>query len=141
MLVIRYLVLVGGSLLALLFAVDHYFPSAAAPPSAADVDRSIIRISSARALPEKIVFDVSHSPIATTSLAAGNDDDQRPAQEALAMMPRGHPLESQPVRAATELRATKRVAKRPRAVRSSRLTHRTSERRVAVDQREFFGGW
>ncbi|WP_074127096.1 hypothetical protein [Bradyrhizobium sp. NAS96.2] len=55
--IIRYFVFVGGLLLALLFAADRYLPAPIETAAAADPDKTIIRISSARSPPEKIVFD------------------------------------------------------------------------------------
>jgi hypothetical protein len=55
--IIRYFVFVGGLLLALLFVADWYLPAPVEHAGAADPDRTIIRIKSARSLPEKIVFD------------------------------------------------------------------------------------
>ncbi|MCK1543928.1 hypothetical protein IVB12_18655, partial [Bradyrhizobium sp. 179] len=55
--IIRYFVFLSGLLLALLFAADRYLPAPVERAGAADPDRTTIRISSARSLPEKIVFD------------------------------------------------------------------------------------
>jgi len=55
--IIRYFVVVGGVLIALLLAADRYFPAPVERTNATDLDRTTIRISSARRLPEKIVFD------------------------------------------------------------------------------------
>ena len=58
--VVRYFLFVGVALLALLFATDAYLPK---PPSAevpkANTDLSMIRITSDRKWPERVVFDTS----------------------------------------------------------------------------------
>ena len=53
----RYFVFVGSVLVALLFAIDRYLPTPPETGHASDPDKTIIRIRSARSLPEKIVFD------------------------------------------------------------------------------------
>jgi len=55
--IIRYFVSAGGLLLAPLFAADLYLPASVDRAGLPDQDRTIIRIASARTLPEKIVFD------------------------------------------------------------------------------------
>ncbi len=66
--VLRYFFFVGGALVALLFIVAAYLPSAPAVDNAADVsdagiDPSTIRIHSDRKWPERVVFDTSHPAI------------------------------------------------------------------------------
>jgi hypothetical protein len=56
----RYFLFAGGTLLALLFALNAYLPSpvvARAPVE--NVDRPVVRIHSAQKLPERIVIDTS----------------------------------------------------------------------------------
>jgi hypothetical protein len=138
--VVRYLVVVGGLLLLLLYAADRYFPPASDAPSVAEVDKNIIRIASNRPLPERIVFDVSHSPVPGPPAAVDVEHDERSPREpdsedALAMMPQDRPAETRPIAA-----LSKRRARHQRAVRS-RTAHRMFERRVALDHREIFGSW
>lgn len=135
--IVKYLVFVGGLLLSLLFAADHFLPPAVEPISAAEVDRSIIRINSTRPVPEKIVFDVSHRPpLPAASVTADIAHDEQPPREALAMMTQDHATETQPIRAVTE-----HVTKPRHARRSSRSARGASERRLASEHREFFGRW
>jgi hypothetical protein len=54
----RYFFLVGGVLLALLFAVDAVVPKLPVPDRA-DTDLPVIRIHSDRKWPERVVFDTS----------------------------------------------------------------------------------
>jgi len=135
--ILKYLVFAGGLLLSLLFAADHFLPPAVEPISAGEVDRSIIRISSTRPVPEKIVFDVSHRPPLPppASVTADIAHDEQPPREALAMMTQDHATET-PIRAVTE-----HVTKPRHARRSSRSARGVSERRLAFEHREAFGGW
>ena len=143
--VVRYLVFVGGVLLLLLFATDHYFPRESQGSSVAEVDRSVIRIRSTRPLPEKIVFDVEHSPVPAASAAIDVEPDERSAREgsshdALAMMPQDRPAVTPPVPPASARAGTEGATRHQRVVRS-RATHKMSERRMAFEHREFFAGW
>lgn len=144
--VVRYFVFAGGLLLLLLFAADHYFPPISEASSVAEVDRSIIRIASSRALPEKIVFDVSRSPMTAPPAIVAADDELSPrgasSQDALAMMSPDRPAKTRPVSTGAERTGAERPARHPHAhaVRS-RAAHRTVERRMAFDHRDFFGGW
>ncbi|MBR0779390.1 hypothetical protein JQ625_31615 [Bradyrhizobium diazoefficiens] len=144
--VVRYVVFVGGLLLALLFAADHYFPPVSAPASVAEVDRSVIRIASTRPVPERIVFDVSQPPVLAPAIAANDAHDRQSPHDALAMMPKDNSIkdtsiEHRAIEAAPARAVTTGVAKRQRAARSYRMARRTFERRAALDRREFFGGW
>jgi hypothetical protein len=129
--VVRYFVFVGSVLFGLLLAADRYLPAPADRSAAIDVDRSIIRIRSARNLPEKIVFDTANPPMASGLAEIEQREDPR---HALAMMPQDSRA---PQPAPTSIG---RVAER-RAPRSHRALRRPAERRVAMDRHELFGGW
>ena len=138
--IVQYVVVVGGLLFSLLFAADHFLSTGTAPATETEVDRSIIRISSTRPLPEKIVFDVSHPPVPATSDVAEIAHDESSAHEALAiprdalaMIPQDRAGETQPARAVNE--------RSPKHRHSARLPRRTSEPRIAFDRSEFPGGW
>jgi hypothetical protein len=63
----RYFVVVGGALVALLFAFDFFSPKASADSgihSAGPVDKTTMRIRSQQKLPERIVFDTTQPTIA-----------------------------------------------------------------------------
>lgn len=64
--IFRYVVVVGGALLALLFVADHLFPSEpiAVTTAAASNDQPMIRIRSDRHLPERVVFDTDRPHVA-----------------------------------------------------------------------------
>jgi hypothetical protein len=74
--VARYFLLVGGVLLALLFALDAFAPQqvAVASNSAPSIDRTVVRIRSDQKLPERVVYDMSLPtivpPAAKTQIAA-----------------------------------------------------------------------
>ncbi|MDA9464669.1 hypothetical protein [Bradyrhizobium sp. CCBAU 53415] len=84
--IIRYFVFAGAFAVALLFALDRTLPPLATPSAGPGVDRTVIRIRSARTLPEKIVLDTSTSIAAATAspLIAG-EAPHRSARDALAM--------------------------------------------------------
>lgn len=138
--IIRYFVLVGAVLLALLFAVDRYLPAPEARSDAEQLDKTVIRIHSARALPEKIVFD-TRAPaggpvVATTAGSAPGDIREEPTRAALAA------TAAKPSAPAGEAAPTHgRAEKRLRAKRPVRLARRPADRRLAFDRHDGFGGW
>ena len=73
--IFRYFLLVGGCLVVLLLAADRYLPRPLARASAVDVDRSIIRIRSARVGPDKVEFDTAHPPQGLPASQAERHDD------------------------------------------------------------------
>ena len=74
--VARYILFVGGLLLALLFALDAFAPPqmTLAGNAAPSVDKTVVRIRSDQKLPERVVYDTSLPtivpPAATTWIAA-----------------------------------------------------------------------
>jgi hypothetical protein len=132
--IIRYFLFTGALLLSVLFIVDRYLPAAPDHADATDIDKTIMRIHSARKLPERIVFDTSNPPVVSAKLPATERSEEQP-REALAVMPEVNPGEI-----ARIAPAKKRVAQR--SVRSHRLARVTpAPRRLALDHHEFFGGW
>ena len=134
--IIRYFVFVGGFLLALLFAADRYLPAPVEAAAVADPDRTIIRIKSARSLPEKIAFDTSQR--AEVPMIAQADpipeEPSREVREATAAVPRapsGEARKEAPARAAAVLTHPKRSAK---------LQKRTPDRRLAFERTDPFAG-
>jgi hypothetical protein len=132
--IIRYFVFVGGFLLALLFAADRYLPAPVEAAAVADPDRTIIRIKSARSLPEKIVFDTSQR--AEVPMIAQADpipeEPPREVREATAAVPgapSGEARKEAPARAAAVLTHPKRSAK---------LQKRTPDRRLAFERTDPF---
>jgi hypothetical protein len=65
----RYFLVVGGALLALLFITDAYLPKLPAAERA-DTDLPVIRIHSDRKWPERVVFDTSRPIVAAAPTAA-----------------------------------------------------------------------
>jgi hypothetical protein len=125
--IFRYFFLVGGSLLALLFAADRYLPQPFEGGSAVDVDRSIIRIRSAWVGPEKIEFDTAHPPRPLPVNQVEQRDD-RP-RESFAMIPEADPRQAQPVPVARKGDGV-RTAHARRKVRKVRTS---PERLIALD--------
>jgi hypothetical protein len=76
--VARYFLVVGGVLLALLFALNAFAPApqqvAVASNSAPSIDKTVVRIRSDQKLPERVVYDMSLPtivpPVAKTLVAA-----------------------------------------------------------------------
>ncbi|WP_375158461.1 hypothetical protein [Bradyrhizobium sp. RDT46] len=84
--IIRYFMFASGFILALLFALDRSLPPLAELSTETSVDRSVIRIHSARAWPEKIVLDTSTqiaTAVSSPLLANERQDDH--ASQAVAM--------------------------------------------------------
>ena len=107
--IIRYALFAASFIVALLYALDHYLPPPGEHSAARDVDRSIIRIRSARALPEKIVFDTTARIAAAVSTPVLADEPpDHPPRDALAMAEAAMP----------EAKATPRLQ---RAIRGTRL--------------------
>jgi hypothetical protein len=132
--IIRYFVCVGLLLTALLFAADRYLPASVDQAQSAHLDKTIIRIRSARSLPEKILFDTrSPAIVAPAPAAEAADSSSRDVFAAVteATAPKTEDQKPLPQKLAQE---------RPRAKRSSRPVRRTPERRLAFDRRDFFGG-
>ncbi|WP_375762516.1 hypothetical protein ACE10W_04830 [Bradyrhizobium sp. B025] len=135
----RYFVFVGGLLLALLFASDRYLPAPVEQAGPSEPDRTIIRIASARSLPEKIVFDTR--PRTDVRIIAQADPvpvvPQQQLREAVAAVPAAPAIDvmkEKPVRAA--------AAARPHPKRSANLQKRAPDRRLAFERPEpFAGGW
>jgi hypothetical protein len=73
--IFKYFVLVGGCLLVLLLATDRYLPRPVERAAAADADRSIIRIRSARVGPEKVEFDTAQPPRTEPAIQGEPHDD------------------------------------------------------------------
>lgn len=134
--IVRYFVVVGTVLLSLLLALDHVAPPNPRPAAATDVDRSIIRISSTRPLPDKIVLDVAQPPAMTAAFNVDIAPDEPPPHDALAMMPPEHPAGMRQARAVTEP-----IAKRRRTARAPRSSRTIAERRLALEHRDIFAGW
>ena len=74
--VARYLLFVGGMLLALLFALDAFAPEqmAVTGDTAPSINKTVVRIRSDQKLPERVVYDNSLPtivpPAAATQIAA-----------------------------------------------------------------------
>jgi hypothetical protein len=136
---IRYFVFVGSVLVALLFAIDRYLPMPPETGHASDPDKTIIRIRSARSLPEKIVFDTRPR---TAAPVLANVDPVLEAVEytsgdVLAAMtaaptPAAGTKKEAPVRKRAENRLRKKPAAKPSTI--------TPDRGLASERHDFFAG-
>ena len=136
--IIRYFIFVGGLLLALLFAADRYLPAPVERTGPSDPDRTIIRIASARALPEKIVFDTRPRDVPMIAQADPiPEEPEHQVREAKAVMPAAL---SKEVRKEATARAF--AAVRPHPKRYAKLQKRIPDRRLAFERADpFAGGW
>lgn len=125
--IIRYFLFASAFVVALLFALDRSMPPLAEISTGPDVDRSIIRIQSARAWPEKIVFDTSAqiaSAVSSPLLASEGPDDD--ASQALAMAQEKPETKIAPASQPSSVRAT--------SLRSKPTAHMASPRRLTDGQ-------
>lgn len=137
--IVRYFVCVGGLLLALLFAAANHLPAPAARADATDSERTIIRIRSARSLPEKIVFDTRPRTDVPKIAQAEPipEEPQQSVREAMAAMPAAPPHDAK-----KDPPARKRAEARPQAKRWANSARRPAEPRLAFERHDFFtGGW
>ncbi|KRQ14695.1 hypothetical protein [Bradyrhizobium manausense] len=135
--IIRYFVFVGGLLLALLFAADRYLPAPVEQAGPSEPDRTIIRIASARSLPEKIVFDTSPRADLPTMAQADPlpEEPKQQVREALAAMPAAPAVE-------VKKEAPARSGPRPHPKRWAKLQKRAPDRRLAFEgPGPFAGRW
>ena len=137
--IIRYFVLVGSALVALLFAIDRYLPMPPETGHASDPDKTIIRIRSARSLPEKIVFDTQPQTAAPVLAdvdpvpeAVEHTSGDVLAAMAAAPTPAAGTEKEAPVRKRAENRLRKKTAAKPSMMMPNR--------RLAPERREFFAG-
>ncbi len=122
--IIRYFVFASCFVVALLFSMDRSLAPLGEAAAGPEVDRSIIRIHSARAWPDKIIFDTSSQIAATVStplLAAESPDHA--AGDALAMAAPAKPeTKTAPASPPKTVRATN--------LRSKRTAHTASSRQL-----------
>jgi hypothetical protein len=136
--IIRYFVFVGGLLVALLFAIDRYLPTPPENGHASDPDRTIIRIRSARSLPEKIVFDTrpqTAAPVLANTDAV-SDAGESSSRDVFAARAAAPALAATRKDAPVRKHAEGRLRKRP----SAKLPTITAERRLASERHDFFAG-
>ena len=128
--IVRYFLFAGAFVVALLFALDRALPPLAESSVGPGVDRSIIRIHSARAWPEKIIFDTSTeiaTMVSSPLLATERRDD---SSQAFAMAePQTPETKITPASRPSAVRATSFRAKRTARTAAAR---RPYERQVMV---------
>lgn len=136
----RYFLYVGSVLLALVFAIDWYWPPsanlAATSAARADADRSPIRIHSQRQWPDAVVFDTTQPTIIPPALpVVAEAPPARSPRDAMAMVQAPEPV-AQPAKPA---------ATPKRAVRRSRVARTPAPRMASTDmfgfQNSYFSRW
>jgi hypothetical protein len=137
----RYFLYVGGVLLALLLAMDWYWPQSASRAARADIDidRSPIRIDSQHQWPEAVVFDTSQPiivpPAPAQEVVAEAPPPARSPRDAMAMVQQPEPV----------VQPAKPAAAPKRAVRRSRVARTPAPRLASSDmfgfQNSFFRSW
>jgi hypothetical protein len=136
--IIKYFVFIGGLLVALLFAIDRYLPTPPESGHASDPDKTIIRIRSARSLPEKIVFDTR--PQTAPPVLANADPvpgaGERTSRDVIAAMAAA----PAPAAAKKDAPVRKRAEGRPQRRRSTKPPTISADRRLASERHDFFAG-
>jgi hypothetical protein len=130
---LRYFLFMGSVLLGLLFLTDCYFPTPVSEASSGDVDRSIIRIRTARVLPAAVQLDTSmpmpSAPTGAVASATAREEvaDAPPLGEAYADL-----SQRVPGRASQVKRRVRSFARRP---------VRNTQPRLASFQPNWFSTW
>jgi hypothetical protein len=131
--IIRYFLFAGAFVVALLFLLDRSLPPLATASAVPDVDRTTIRIRSARALPEKIILDTSTGIVAAASsplIAA--EAPSHAASDALAMA--DSPKPETKIIPAPRRNATRAADLRPNRTARSTPSRRLYDRQVVDRQ-------
>jgi len=129
--IVRYVMFASCFILALLFALDRSLPPLGELSTGPGVDRSIIRIHSARAWPEKIVFDTSTqiaTAVSSPLLATERQDDH--ASQAFAMAAPEKP--DMKIIAASQPNAVRATSLRSKRTARTESSHRFNDRQVMV---------
>ncbi len=129
-----YFIYIGGLLLALLFLADWYFPPLDAEQNRSDVDRSTIRIHSARKWPQAVVIDTTQPTIVAPRVetVAAAPEPPRPAREA-------HAMATGPDESAKRAEPVKEAKSHIRRTRTARAPANRGGSRVAAAQPFGFG--
>ena len=135
----RYFLYVGGVLLALVFAIDWYWPQSASQSARAEIDRSPIRIHSQHQWPDAVVFDTSQPtivpPAPAREVVAEAPPPPKSPRDAMAMVQAPEPV-AQPAKPA---------AAPKRAVRRAKVARAPAPRVASTDmfgfQNSFFRSW
>jgi len=132
--IIRYFLFAGAFVIALLFVLDCNLPPLATASAAPDVDRTIIRIHSAHALPEKIILDTSTGiAAAAASPLIAAEAPSHSASDALAM--------AETPKAETKIApAARHGVTRAAGLRSHRTARSASSRRL-FERQEMVGAF
>jgi hypothetical protein len=107
----RYFLFVGGTLIALLLMLNAWLPPVVSAP-AGDVQRPVVRITSDRKLPERIVFDTAAPIVASPPVTLAAQPVKTPAFDALAQAAPADLQRAEPAKAEPKLPPKRKVAKR-----------------------------
>jgi hypothetical protein len=128
----RYFLFVGGTLLALLFAVNAYLPSpVVADATVADASRPVVRIHSTQKLPERIVIDTSIPTIVPPPAVVAEAPAKAPALYAMAQISPSEAKDADPKKPEPKAPPKRRVAKRQ--VRQPMLAYAQAPPRMDFD--------
>ena len=145
----RYFAFSGSVLLALLLLADWYLPKSSAESARAEVDKTVIRIHSAKQWPDAIVFDTNRAAVPVPAPVVVADaapvEAPMPAGETSSRQAFAQLLPASPVRPAASAAAPKKEVAKKMAARHP-VRARTPVRRLASYQptegRGFFSfGW
>ena len=134
----RYFLYVGGVLLALVLAIDWYWPQSTSRAAHADVDRAPIRIHSQHQWPDAVVFDTTQPtiiPPAPPGEVVAEAPPARSPRDAMAMIQAPEPV-AQPAKPAA---APKRTVRRARVARAP--APRVASSDMFGFQNSFFRSW
>jgi hypothetical protein len=129
----RYFLFVGGTLLALLFAVNAYLPSPvdAGATVADDAFRPVVRIHSTQKLPERIVIDTSIPTIVPPPTVVAQAPAKAPVLNAMAQISPSEAKGAEPRKPELKAPPKRRVAKRQ--VRQPMLAYAQAPPRMDFD--------
>ncbi|MEA2920481.1 MAG: hypothetical protein QOF07_444 [Bradyrhizobium sp.] len=143
----RYFAFSGSVLLALLLLADWYLPKSSAESARAEIDKTVIRIHSAKQWPEAIVFDANRPavPAPVVVADAAPVETPMPAAETSSRQAFAQLLPASPTRPAASGVAPKKEVAKKMAARHP-LRARAPVRRLAsyqpTESRGFFSfGW
>jgi hypothetical protein len=128
----RYFLFVGGTLLALLFAVNAYLPSpVVAGATVADAFRPVVRIHSTQKLPERIVIDTSIPTFVPPPIVVAKAPAKAPVLDAMAQISPSEVKAAEPKKPEPKAPPKRRVAKRQ--VRQPMLAYAQAPPRMDFD--------
>ena len=136
---VRYFVVMGGTLLSLLFLADSYLPKPEAAPAAADIDRSTIRLHSSQKWPEAVRIDTGAVVPPLPVVAATELPERQPAGTPRDAYAAVLPRQAVSIGASERLGTPQKPARHAKP--AGRSIARYTARPVANDQPNELHGW